>query len=137
MSESIDLDIKPFELAVSKYFTLAKNSQIEELYLKQLKQDKHEELKPIEEAEESKEMNISSPNPKKKREPLLDLSEVRDKEDDQDNEKSLLLESGDVGGSNYKHLDYGSNNPTISPPRKISSKLNTPQNNNEESPRNF
>lgn len=34
--ESIDLDIDPYTLNVSKYFTLAKNSNIEDIYLKQL-----------------------------------------------------------------------------------------------------
>ena len=34
LTESVELDINPFTLNVSKYFTLAKNSKIEEAYIK-------------------------------------------------------------------------------------------------------
>jgi len=34
LAESVELDITPLTLNVSKYFTLAKNSKIEETYLK-------------------------------------------------------------------------------------------------------
>ena len=45
--ESIDLDIDPYTLNVSKYFTLAKNSNIEDIYLKQLAAQRSKRLNKI------------------------------------------------------------------------------------------
>lgn len=93
LAESVELDITPLTLNVSKYFTLAKNSKIEETYLKQLMQARSKKLieqKESELEERQRSDTIMSKEQNQKKTPPAIIEELKEEQDELD---------GDVGGS--------------------------------------